>query len=572
MARKRRQQQQFDRAVAAHARGDLDAAVSGYRRLLSARSRDHEVAHQLGLALWQQGQLDAALPLLESAVRQAPGEGRYWGNLGNARQSAGRLEEAIAAYAEAVTLEPERHAAWSGMGVALRGLARLPEAIEALRRAAAIPGAGAAVWQNLGSALSADEQPAEAAEALRRAVTMVPDDGETHNALGNALAAAGQRAEAQAAYRQAIRCSPDSAVFHTNLGILLARSGASEDAMDAFEAAIARDASYVDAYTHLGLVLRASGHVQPAVATWQRGLSIRPTPEAWLNLASALLELGHEAAGIQNLRNLLGLFPRDVPALLALAGALVGQGEHEQAKSRYAEALALAPGHPEALHFLDALQDRAPARAPEGYVRKLFDEYASRFDQHLVGELGYRTPERLAELIAAVRPGPLGRVCDLGCGTGLMGELLAARCEALQGIDLSSEMIARAEEKGRYDALYVGDIEALLPTLGAQDLLVAADVVIYIGDLSGLFAQAAASLAPGGLLALTTEHTGDEGWRLLPSGRYAHSAAAIAALAEAHGLAVLRAEVAPIRQERGVWLDGGLYVLGKDGAGQKPSA
>ncbi|MDG1484449.1 MAG: tetratricopeptide repeat protein [Myxococcota bacterium] len=571
MARKKRQQLQFERAVAAHARGDLDAAMSGYRRLLAARSRDHEVAHQLGLALWQEGRLDEALPLLETAVRQAPGAGRYWGNLGNARQSAGRLGDAIAAYAEAVALEPARHAAWSGMGVALRGLSRLTEAVAALRKAASIPGAGAAVWQNLGSALSADGQHAEAADALRTAAAMAPSDGETHNALGNSLVAIGQRSAAQAAYRRAIQCCPDSAVFHTNLGILLARTGASEAAMGSFEDAIAQDASYVDAYTHLGLVLRACGHVQPAVATWQRGLSVRPTPEAWLNLAVALLELGHVTAGVQNLRNLLGVFPDDVPALLALAGALVGLDEHAAAKRRYTEALDRAPGHPEALHFLDALQDRAPARAPASYVRTLFDGYASRFDQHLVGELGYRTPQRLAELIAAVHPGPLGRVCDLGCGTGLMGALLAERCDHLQGIDLSGEMIAQAERKGHYDALHLGDIEAVLATLGAQDLLVATDVVIYIGDLSGLFAQAAASLVPGGLLALTTEHIDGEGWRLLSSGRYAHSATAIAVLAEAHGLVVLREAVAPIRQERGAWLDGGLYVLRTVGSGQKSS-
>lgn len=571
MARKKRQQRQLDRAIAAHARGDLDAAVSGYRRLLAARSRDHEVAHQLGLALWQQGRLDDALLLLEAAVQQAPGVGRYWGNLGNARQSAGRLNEAIAAYAEAVALAPERHAAWSGMGVALRGLSRLTEAIAALHKAASIPGAGAAVWQNLGSALSADGQHVEAVAALRTAAAMVPGDGETHNALGNSLMATGQRAAAQAAYRQAIQCCPDSAVFHTNLGILLARSGDSEAAMDAFEDAIAQDASYVDAYTHLGLVLRASGHVQPAVATWQRGLSVRPTPEAWLNLSVALLELGHVAAGVENLRNLLGVFSHDAPALLALAGALVGLDEHEAAKRRYTEVLALVPDHPEALHFLAALQDRAPARAPARYVRTLFDEYASRFEQHLVSELGYRTPQHLAELIATVRPGPLGRVCDLGCGTGLMGALLAERCDPLQGIDLSSEMLAHAERKGHYDALHLGDLEEVLATLGAQDLLVATDVVIYIGDLSGLFAQAAASLAPGGLLALTTEHIDGAGWRLLPSGRYAHSAAVISALAKAHGLLVLREAVVPIRQERGAWLDGGLYVLRTVESGQKSS-
>ncbi len=230
--------------------------------------------------------------------------------------------------------------------------------------------------------------------------------------------------------------------------------------------------------------------------------------------------------------------------------------------ARYAEVLSRSPGHPEATHFLDALQDRASQRAPTGYVRTLFDGYAARFEQHLVGELGYRTPERLAALIDAARPGSLGRVCDLGCGTGLMGALLRPRAAHLQGIDLSGEMIAQARRKGCYDALHVGDIEGLLGDLGELDLLVAADVLIYIGDLSGIFAAAAAALAPGGIFALTTEHTDGEGWRLLPSGRYAHSHEAITRLAQAHGLTLLRSAVEPIRQERGVWLDGGLYVLG----------
>ena len=122
-------------------------------------------------------------------------------------------------------------------------------------------------------------------------------------------------------------------------------------------------------------------------------------------------------------------------------------------------------------------------------------------------------------------------------------------------------MIHQARSKGLYDALQIGEIESTLPALGAFDVLVAADVLIYIGALDGLFAAAAAALSPGGLLALTTEHLPGEGWRLQPSGRYAHSAAVIATLAARSGLSIVASAVEPIRQERGQWLDGGLYVL-----------
>ena len=55
------------------------------------------------------------------------------------------------------------------------------------------------------------------------------------------------------------------------------------------------------------------------------------------------------------------------------------------------------------------------------------------------------------------------------------------------------------------------------------DLIVAADVLIYFGDLTWVLALAAAALRPGGLLVFSTELLKGDGYRILSTGRFAHS-------------------------------------------------
>ncbi len=57
------------------------------------------------------------------------------------------------------------------------------------------------------------------------------------------------------------------------------------------------------------------------------------------------------------------------------------------------------------------------------YVAHLFDDYAPRFENHLVRNLAYRGPEILSEMLRAGaakagRPFRFGHMIDLGCGTG----------------------------------------------------------------------------------------------------------------------------------------------------------
>src|SRR5205085_2422275 len=77
----------------------------------------------------------------------------------------------------------------------------------------------------------------------------------------------------------------------------------------------------------------------------------------------------------------------------------------------------------------------------------------------------------------------------------------------LAGVDLSPAMIEQARARGVYDILRTGDLVALLRAAGPEsfDLLTAADVLIYTGDLSPVFEAAARALRPAGLFAFTVE-------------------------------------------------------------------
>jgi predicted TPR repeat methyltransferase len=135
--------------------------------------------------------------------------------------------------------------------------------------------------------------------------------------------------------------------------------------------------------------------------------------------------------------------------------------------------------------------------------------------------LSYQAPERLQELIRAEIGDAAGlEILDLGCGTGLAGEGLKERAARLVGVDLSSEMLELARERGIYDQLEVAEITGWLDQTTAQfDLIVCCDCLVYFGDLRPVAAGAARRLKPGGWFAFTAERGEKYPFHLADSGR-----------------------------------------------------
>lgn len=216
-------------------------------------------------------------------------------------------------------------------------------------------------------------------------------------------------------------------------------------------------------------------------------------------------------------------------------------------------------------------QAETPPTPPSEYVEALFDGYSDRFDTALMENLGYCVPQRLTALIEDVAGSnaQFAKVIDLGCGTGLFGERIRRATSWLEGYDLSQGMLAKASDKGVYDHLGQADIlhgipAARLDHAQTADLVAAADVFAYFGDLSGVMAVAASLTAPGGLLAFSLE-AGPEGceWMLQTSLRYCHGEAYLRRQLEQNGLEVLTLSQEPIRRDGPDTISGLLAVARK---------
>jgi predicted TPR repeat methyltransferase len=200
----------------------------------------------------------------------------------------------------------------------------------------------------------------------------------------------------------------------------------------------------------------------------------------------------------------------------------------------------------------------------EAYVRRLFDQYAARFDTALTERLAYRGPAVLRQAVeqavhAAQRPLRFSAMLDLGCGTGLAGAAFAPLADRLVGVDLSPAMVAQAESKQLYDRLATGELAAFLKdelSKGERyDLVVAADVFVYVNDLAPVLAASAQVLAPGGVLAFTVETHPNEGVKLLQTLRYAHGEPYIQRALAGAGLTAASIAKAAVRSEKGVPVD-----------------
>ena len=205
----------------------------------------------------------------------------------------------------------------------------------------------------------------------------------------------------------------------------------------------------------------------------------------------------------------------------------------------------------------------------DGYVRHLFDEYAVRFDRHLTASLKYRAPDLLLEAVRRaaslrLRAFRFARALDLGCGTGLAGEAFRPVCGRLAGIDLSPAMVEKARRKKLYDELASGELVEWLASRegGSAELVLAADVFVYVGDLAPVFGQVARVLARDGLFAFTVQSHEGRGAVLGEDLRYAHAEAHLHELAQESGLRVVLSEEAVTREDRGRPVPGRMVVLG----------
>jgi predicted TPR repeat methyltransferase len=410
----------------------------------------------------------------------------------------------------------------------------------------------------------------DAKVAYEKAIGIRPNFAAAQANLGEVLGKLGRADEAMACWREAARSDPKLPEPHYNMGGMFFAQGKLPEAIQAFEAAIGADSNFAPAHNNLGAVLWSEGKRKEASECFCRAVTINPNyAEAWNNLGSVWDEGGKHEEAMECWGKAILIRPDYAEAHKNLGVALEKKGARAEAIKEWEAALRLRPGWEEPAYYLaaaKAMKGPTPKAPPADYVAKLFDEYADKFDEHLLRTLEYRVPDLLLEVVKRTGRERFDVVMDLGCGTGLCGEKFRGMAGRLIGIDLSPRMIEKSRARGVYDELIVGGLEEGLRGLANIDLVLAADVLGYVGELSGVFQAAVTAMRHDGYFLFSVEKPTKEegeGFILRKTRRFAHSRGYVQQVAHESGLEVVEMTEAILRMDEKRPIEGMIFALRK---------
>jgi predicted TPR repeat methyltransferase len=374
----------------------------------------------------------------------------------------------------------------------------------------------------------------------------------------------GQFAEAAALYREVLDGEPAHFGALHLLGVIEGQGGRFAEAVALIEQAIAIDACVAAAHANLGNAQHGLGSFDKALTSYQRALELQPTHRAALiGQGKTCWSLGRLIEALASYEAALTVEPDCRESLMSRGEILLALGRRSEGVASLRRAAACS-ADPEPIQFVLASmgKEAVPDMAPAGYVKDLFDKYADRFDAELLHILRYRAPELLAQLILRHVPSAPLDVLDLGCGTGLCGPLMRPIARRLTGVDLSANMLAQARARDLYSELECVELTEYLARPKAEfDLVVAADVLIYLGGLAPVFAGVQRALRPGGRFAFSVEAGDQQDFELAETRRYRHSKPYLERLAAAHGFDVVVIENGVLRRESSSDVNGYLALM-----------
>ena len=373
---------------------------------------------------------------------------------------------------------------------------------------------------------------------------------------------AGRLAEAARLYQQILRGNPRHIEALYSLAMIHFQNGQLEEAQTLLADVLKLDPRFAECWCSRGIALLQLRRRDEALACFDKAIAIKPEfVEAWSSRATALLEMNRLDEALKAFDRVVLMDPAHAISWNNRGNTFVAMRRLEEAVESFDRALALRPDLEIAQNnrMLALLELKRVNRIPAHAVRLLFDDYASYYDAAMVEALSYRAPQHLRALMERVAPhaaAPL-RILDLGCGTGLSGEAFKDLSAGgrLDGIDLSSNMIEQARQRGIYTELVVDDFESALAVPGpTYDLAIGADALIYSGELGPVLSGVVKRLEPGAFFLFTLEKmdpekASAEGYEQTAANRFRHHESYLRGAAARAGFEVVDMMECPLRSE-----------------------
>lgn len=478
---------------------------SAFAKALLAGTEPTIALGELGVRLCLQNRYAESIDVLTAALAMAPDKISLMNDLAVVHERAGQTELAIPQVQRSLKLGPTQTDSWIFLGNLKQKQADLTAAAAAFETALSLDAGSVISWQCLGLVRQEQRQFPAAIECFRACIRLNHAPAAVLSILGQLFYSTGQFQKSRDAYTAALDGDPQNRVYRQMMWEMQFVS------------------SLID------------------------GENIDQSLNAYIiNHAGFTLE-------------------RDTEQLLHKVFALLSSFGYTDAARIVAEKrLALFPASASAQYFAAAMDGRQLPRSPDQYIIESFDNLAERFDEHLTEELAYDIPQKLAAALAGFVPaGTKLNMLDAGCGTGLCGPYVRPISRSLTGVDLSPKMLDQARKLELYDSLVCGELtEFLYNTTDRFEAIIAADVLIYFGDLAPLASAMANATTPGGLLAFSIECCDPPGCQLRSSGRFAHDPAYVRAVFGA-GFEELCCKETIVRMEATRAVAGKIFVMQK---------
>ena len=272
------------------------------------------------------------------------------------------------------------------------------------------------------------------------------------------------------------------------------------------------------------------------------------------NVALILKDLGDEQGALDLMLNAFMKSPKNTDISVNIAETLVLLYQKNQAEAKRIAKLwyNTAKDNVFAAKTIDAFENVSSSNDKE-YAKALFDEFADVYDATMQ-KINYAAFEKIKALHVNMK----GKVLDLGCATGIGAVKLKSLKSMWTGVDISSNMLAKAKKTGLYQQLIQADAIDFLQKNSAQfDVVLCLDVIEYVQNLADFLTPDA-----GKLLILSFEKAADDilTWRLSPFGRYQHNPSYIKKILSKNGYKNVDIHALVLRKENAENVDGFLVL------------
>ena len=551
-----------------HQQGDLKQAKRLYEEILLGDVNNVSALHLSGILAGQEGDYARAQTYIERALILEPNVPSFHNNLANALKHQGRVGDAIFHYKKALELEPGNAPANNNLGILHYQNQQYPEAISSYEAALRIKPDYMDAHYHLGMALLHVNQTETAISHFEQVLSLDPKHTEAYYQLGQVHHQKNNLDQAVDYYIACLGLDPQHveschglAAAYTNLGDL-------KKAREHFEKTLQYQADHHEARFNFASLLLNQKKLNEALMHYLYLLEHQPNLDVYYNIGVIYMDQDRHDDAIQYFNEALAFDPDHLETHMNMAAVFLKKEDYPSANKHYEIAFKQQPDNPEIAYILNAINQNEKTgktfnTAPDQYVKNLFDQYAPHFDKHLTEYLYYQAPEQLHKVVTNL----LGRVAeewhvlDLGCGTGLCGPLFRPLAKKLMGVDISEKMLDIAREKSIYDKLQALEMVTALRDYNDLDLIIAVDVLPYVGDLKDLFGGVGRALKPQGWFAFTIEKTSVSPYELQRSARFAHAQDYIEQLAAKYNFDILHSSSAILRNNRNQVVEGAIYVL-----------